>query len=90
MNGTTAGEGRVEVFHEGLSGTVCDDHWSEIDANVVCRELGFVRAPSAPHRSTYGAGSGRVSVKCSTIFSLFLVNILLCNIFLSVCVSDTV
>ena len=88
MNGTTAGEGRVEVFHEGVWGTVCDDHWSEIDANVVCRELGFVRALSAPHRSTYGAGSGRVSVPPS--FVLFLVNVLLCNFFLSVSASDMV
>ena len=60
VNGSSEGEGRVEVFHDGVWGTVCDDHWSEIDANVVCRELGFARALSAPHRSTYGHGNGTV------------------------------
>ena len=68
VNGNTEGEGRVEVFHEGVWGTVCDDHWSEIDANVVCRELGFARALSAPARSTYGAGTGTVSVDCTLYY----------------------
>ena len=61
VNGNSEGEGRVEVFHAGEWGTVCDDHWSEIDANIVCKEIGFARAISASGFATFGEGSGTVS-----------------------------
>ena len=52
--------GRVEVYHDGQWGTVCGDNWDIVDANVVCRQLGFLNATSSSGAAKYGEGSGRI------------------------------
>ena len=41
VDGRNSKEGRVELFYEGLYGTVCDDHFDDTDAGVACRMLGY-------------------------------------------------
>ncbi|NXT52930.1 NETR protein, partial [Pluvianellus socialis] len=61
-------EGRVEVYHDGRWGTICDDQWDDRDAEVVCRQLGLSGNPKALSWAHYGQGSGPIlldEVECS-------------------------
>ena len=54
------GTGRVEVFHKGEWGTVCDDSWSINDAEVACRQLGYHYAIRALLGHSVADGTGRI------------------------------
>eukprot|EP00057_Strongylocentrotus_purpuratus_P024405 XP_011678879.1 PREDICTED: deleted in malignant brain tumors 1 protein-like [Strongylocentrotus purpuratus] len=75
-NGSNYIEGRVEVFADGIWGTVCDDFWDINDAKVVCKSMGFPGVEGAFSGAAFGEGTGNITldnVNCtgeeSSIFS---------------------
>ena len=41
VGGPNAGEGRLEVYHTSVWGTVCDDSFENVDAGLACQSLGL-------------------------------------------------
>ena len=67
VNGSNDLEGRVEIYHDGAWGTVCDDRFVSDDAEVVCRQLGHTGG-EAHGRAAFGAGTGTIwmdDVRCA-------------------------
>ncbi|KAM9355266.1 lysyl oxidase homolog 3B isoform 1-T1 [Pholidichthys leucotaenia] len=61
-------EGRVELFYKGEWGSICDDDFTIANANVLCRQLGFVSATGWTHSAKYGKGQGKIwldNVQCN-------------------------
>lgn len=46
--------GNVEVFHNGRWGSICDDEWDKLEAEVVCRQLGFPGYEKPTHSAAFG------------------------------------
>ncbi|XP_053293881.1 deleted in malignant brain tumors 1 protein [Pleuronectes platessa] len=62
VNGNNRCEGRVEVLSFGVWGTVCDDHWDMVDANVVCRQLDCGVVVEMGVSSRFGPGLGLIAL----------------------------
>ncbi|KAJ8298968.1 hypothetical protein KUTeg_023028, partial [Tegillarca granosa] len=57
IGGYNKTQGRVEINYFGVWGTVCDDDWGDVDAMVVCKQLGF-RTGIAKSKAYFGQGTG--------------------------------
>nr|XP_054769564.1 deleted in malignant brain tumors 1 protein-like [Lytechinus pictus] len=52
--------GTVELFANGIWGTVCDHDWDMADAHVVCRSMGYHRASHVYNSAYFGQGTGEI------------------------------
>ena len=43
-NGLSSKEGNVEVCVDGYWGEVCSNYWDSREANVVCKQLGYLNS----------------------------------------------
>jgi len=59
MEGDDDLSGRVEIFHNGEWGTICDDSWDQYDATVVCQSLGLTGGESYTE-AHFGEGDGTI------------------------------
>ncbi|XP_026825303.1 uncharacterized protein LOC105281160 isoform X1 [Ooceraea biroi] len=59
-NGSNPMQGRVEVRHHGVWGTVCDDDFTNATAAVICRSLGYGGIAIAKKDGFFGPGQGPI------------------------------
>ena len=64
--GGNSSEGRLEVYHSNVWGTVCDDYFTTIEAEVVCKQLGF-----AAGALTYGPQFGPGTGTCVCMYNIY-------------------
>ena len=67
VGGALEYEGRVEIYNENYNGwgTICSENFDRVDADLVCRELGY---NGSLFSQSYGPGSGPVywaNVQCT-------------------------
>ena len=66
--GTIKSRGRIEVFYNGIWGTVCrSNSRSQQEAQVVCRQLGYKGAKVSPFGTSFGTGvtTSMAGVRCA-------------------------
>ncbi|XP_071141936.1 neurotrypsin-like [Mytilus edulis] len=47
-DGVTENQGRLETYYKGEWGTVCDNQFQNVDAEVACRQLGYCSGQMIP------------------------------------------
>ncbi|XP_063955706.1 deleted in malignant brain tumors 1 protein-like isoform X2 [Lytechinus pictus] len=61
VGGNSLYEGRVEIYHAGQWGTICDNSWGDSEARAVCRQLGYpTYEAQARTGAEYGQGTGSI------------------------------
>ena len=60
VNGASGREGLLEIFYNGEWGTICDDYWTDDEAEVACRQLGFEGLEANFLRAGMGQGTGPI------------------------------
>lgn len=66
---STSSSGRLEIYHSGQWGTVCDDSFGYTDAYVACRQLGYDSA------SDYGT-VGSLGYVCPSYLEYLYINVI--------------
>ncbi|XP_069120540.1 neurotrypsin-like [Argopecten irradians] len=67
VGGPSDSSGRLEVYHDGVWGTVCDNDFDSRDVRVACRQLGF-SANEHQRIKKFGPGTGSIwmdNVECT-------------------------
>ncbi|XP_045183820.2 scavenger receptor cysteine-rich domain superfamily protein-like [Mercenaria mercenaria] len=65
VGGNSSASGRVELYHNGLYGTICSRSFDRYDLTVVCRMLGFDSIPKNAYwypAASYSQGLGEIVV----------------------------
>ena len=64
VDGEVEHEGRLEMYYDGQWGTICNDYWTNEDADVACKQLGYSEGSegnASSYRLAYfGPGSGPI------------------------------
>ena len=60
IEGRSYNEGRVEIYYNGVWGTICDDGYSSINTAVICKQLGFGSSGRHYSGAYFGQGSGPI------------------------------
>lgn len=50
----------MEIRHHGIWGTICDDDFSNANAKVICRSLGFGGIAMVKKDGFFGPGNGPI------------------------------
>ena len=63
VGGSFTYEGRIEIYRQNRYTTVCSDGWSQDDADVFCRQIGYPGAEFVYGLAEFGEGSGIIQLR---------------------------